>query len=111
MSRSIHRALLIAAVAACASFTSVAAQQRQEPHYKRDLPAALVKQAKVAEAAAAKTALKRVPSGEIQAVELENESGRLIYSYELKVKGHKGIEEVNVDAHSGAVVSVTHEAS
>ena len=44
-------------------------------------------------------------------LELENEGGRLIYSYELKVAGRSGVEEVNVDAKSGKVVSTEHESA
>jgi uncharacterized membrane protein YkoI len=91
-----------------ALFGSVAAQQ-QEPHYKRDLPAALMKRATVAEPDAAKTALAQVANASIKAVELEDENGKLIYSYELKVPGRSGIEEVNVDAKSGKVVNTEHE--
>ena len=90
-----------------ALFGSLAAQQ--EPHYKRDLPAALVKRATVAETDAAKTALAKVPNASIKAVELEDENGKLIYSYELKVPGRSGIEEVNVDAKNGTVVNTEHE--
>ena len=85
------------------------AAQAQQPTYKRDLPAALVKQATVSEADAAKTAAARVKHGRIEAVELENEGGKLIYSYELKVAGKSGVEEVNVDAKTGKVVSTEHE--
>jgi uncharacterized membrane protein YkoI len=42
-------------------------------------------------------------------VELEDEGGRLIYSYEIKVPGRSGIEEVNVNAKTGAVVNTEHE--
>ena len=97
-------------VAGSALMGPLAAQQQQEPQYKRDLPAALVKQATVAETEAAKTALATVQNGRIQAVELENENGRLIYSYELKVPGKSGIEEVNVNAKTGAVVNTEHES-
>lgn len=77
--------------------------------YKKDLPDALQKKAKVTEDAAAKTALKRVPKGEIQSVELEEEKGKLIYSYDIKVPGKSGIDEVAVNAMSGKVVSKSHE--
>ncbi|MEO6879104.1 MAG: PepSY domain-containing protein [Gemmatimonadaceae bacterium] len=97
-----------ALVVAGAALAPLAAQDPQ-PKYQRDLPAALLKQATVSEQNAAKTALAKIPTGRIQAVELENESGRLIYSYELKVPGRTGIEEVNVNAKTGAVVNVEHE--
>ena len=83
--------------------------QGPTPAYKRDLPAALMKQVKVNEVDAAKTAVAKIPNGHIQAVELENENGRLIYSYAIKVPNHSGIEEVNVNAKTGAVVNTEHE--
>ena len=109
MVRSIMQALVAAGAISVAASTTLAAQGTA-PTYKRDLPAKLVKQASVSEAAAAKTAAARVPNGRIQAVELENEGGSLIYSYELKVPGRSGIEEINVNAKTGAVVSTEHES-
>ncbi|MEJ2678501.1 MAG: PepSY domain-containing protein [Gemmatimonadota bacterium] len=55
------------------------------------------------------TALARVPNGTIKSYELEREGGRLIYSYDIAVKGKPGIEEVNVDAMTGEVVGTQHE--
>jgi hypothetical protein len=96
-------------VAGAALVGGLSAQQPQ-PKYKRDLPAALMKRATVSEEQAAKTALAAMPNATIKAVELEDEDGRLIYSYELKVPGHSGIEEVNVNAKTGAVVNTEHES-
>jgi uncharacterized membrane protein YkoI len=107
MAHQFTRFLLAGALVAGSALT-VAAQQPQ-PKYKRDLPAALVKRATVPEEEAAKTALAAVPNAQIKAVELEDENGRLIYSYELKVPGRSGIEEVNVNAKTGAVVNTEHE--
>jgi uncharacterized membrane protein YkoI len=78
--------------------------------YKRNIPDSLAKAARISEDAAAATAQKRVPKGTIQAVELERENKRLIYSYELKVAGRSGVEEVNVDAITGKVVAAEHES-
>ncbi|HKR08694.1 MAG TPA: PepSY domain-containing protein [Gemmatimonadaceae bacterium] len=108
MVRSIMQTLFAAGAIAAASTTLTA--QAQTPTYKRDLPAELVKQATVSEANAAKTVAARLPNGRIQAVELENEDGRLIYSYEVKIPGRSGIEEINVNAKTGAVVSTEHES-
>ena len=77
--------------------------------YKRELPDSLVRLAKVTEPTAAATALGQVPKGRIQTVELEREGGRLIYSYDIKVSGKAGIEEVQIDALTGAVSSNVHE--
>jgi Peptidase propeptide and YPEB domain len=77
--------------------------------YKKELPDSLIKHTKVTEEAAAKAALARVPKGEIQTVELEREKGRLIYSYDIKVPGKSGIDEVAVSATTGKVVAFSHE--
>lgn len=110
MNRTMKYSLLPAVLLAAAAFAPLSAQGPQ-PKYKRDLPAKLLKHATVTEADAAKTAAARIPNASIQAVELENEGGALIYSYELKVPGRSGIEEVNVNAKTGAVVNTEHEGA
>ena len=99
--------LLVSAAALC-----VLAQRTnaQAPTYKHELPDSLVSKAKVTETAAATAALKKVPKGTIQGVELEREKGKLIYSYDIKVQGKAGVQEVNVDANSGKVLSNKHES-
>ena len=77
--------------------------------YKKELPAKLVAKAKIAETAAAATALAKVPGGKIESVELEEEGGQLIYSYDIKIAGKKGVEEVAVDAMTGVAGKVEHE--
>lgn len=66
---------------------------------------------KIAEAQARATALAQVPGVKVQAKELENENGKLIYSYELKISGKSRIEEINVDAMTGRVLSKEHEGA
>jgi uncharacterized membrane protein YkoI len=53
-------------------------------------------------------ALKKVPGGKIESAELENEGGKLIYSFDIKAKS--GITEVNVDAMNGNIVAVQNES-
>jgi uncharacterized membrane protein YkoI len=86
-----------------------AAPAPAKPTYKMDLPAALVKKARITEPAAAAAALARVPGGRIAGVELEEEGGKLIYSYDITLAGKKGVEEVHVDAMTGAVIKSEHE--
>ena len=71
--------------------------------------AGLWARATLAPDSAIKIALARVPGGTISGAELEEEDGRLIYSFELKVAGKSGEEEVHVDAKTGEVVKVEHE--
>lgn len=77
--------------------------------YKRDIPDSLAKQAKVTESAAAEVAQHRFPKAKIESVELEREKGKLLYSYDLRTEGKSGIDEVQVNAMTGKVVSVQHE--
>lgn len=70
---------------------------------------ALRKEAKITEADARKTALTEVPGGKVRSHELEREKGKLIYSYDIKVPGKPGVEEVNVDALTGLIVAHEHE--
>ncbi len=100
-----------AAVAALALAVTVAAAQGTSPSYKHDIPAKLAKQAKISEDSAAKVAQAKLPNGKIEAVELESENGKLQYSYDIKVAGKSGIEEVNVNAMDGTLVGVEHESA
>lgn len=66
-------------------------------------------QPKITEDAARATALARVPNGRIQKFELEREHGKLVYSFDIEVPGKSGIEELQVNAITGKVVSQKHE--
>ena len=70
---------------------------------------ALKNEARISEVDARKTALAEVPGGKVQSHELERENGKLIYSYDIKIAGKPGVEEVNVDAVTGALVAHEHE--
>jgi uncharacterized membrane protein YkoI len=76
---------------------------------RRDTPASLRKEAKISEKTARATALKEVPNGKVVSSELERENGNLIWSYDIRVAGKSGIEEVTVNAITGAVVTHEHE--
>jgi hypothetical protein len=94
-------------VAACVIVGSGA---RAQTSYKRDIPDSLAKLAKIDERAAATVAQKRVPRATIEAVELEREHGKLMFSYDMKTAGKSGIDEVNVDAITGKVIGFSHES-
>jgi uncharacterized membrane protein YkoI len=70
----------------------------------------LRKEAKITLAAATATAQAAVPTGKIKGHELEHEDGKLIYSFDIKIAGKSGIEEVNVDAITGELIATTHES-
>jgi uncharacterized membrane protein YkoI len=69
----------------------------------------LASQAKIGKAAARATALAKVPGGKIRSSELERENGKLIYSFDIEVPSKPGIEEVQISAITGKVVTMKHE--
>jgi uncharacterized membrane protein YkoI len=76
---------------------------------KKESQAALQREAKIPEATARATALAEVPNGTVKSSELEREKGKLIYSYDIKVAGKTGVEEIAVNAIDGTIVSREHE--
>ena len=53
----------------------------------------------------------KVPNGQVKSAELEHEHGTLVYSYDITVPNQGGIEEVQVSALDGHVVSTNHETA
>jgi len=81
------------------------------PKPKIESQAALAKEARFPLDSATAIALKAVPGATVKSHELEREKGKLIYSFDMKIVGKPGIEEVNVDAVTGTMVGkVEHEA-
>ncbi len=64
--------------------------------------------AKIGTEQARETALRAVP-GTVKESDLETEHGRLIYSFEIKRPGQRGITEVNVSAMDGSIVDIHRE--
>ena len=69
----------------------------------------LLSKAKITAAAATAIAQARVPKGKIVSAEIEEEGGRLLFSFDVRTKGETGIDEVNVDATTGKIANVQHE--
>ena len=105
-----NRVLIIACVAAALAVAG-SLSAATSPAVHKDIPAKLAKEAKISLDAATATALAKVPGGEMRSVELEKEHGKLIYSFDIAVPGKPGIEEVNVSAITGKVVSQEHESA
>jgi uncharacterized membrane protein YkoI len=70
----------------------------------------MLSRAKVTPEVAVAAAQKRRPAGKLASAELEEEDGRLIYSFDFKTKGRGGVDEINVDAITGEVLNVEHES-
>ena len=73
--------------------------------------AKLEAKAKIPKDQAQKTALAAVPNGTVKEGEIEEENGKLIWSFDVATPGTKDITEVNVDAISGEVVSKEIESA
>src|SRR5260221_8316835 len=76
---------------------------------KEEKQAALAARAKVSRAEAEKAALDKAPGGKIVEGELEEEDGKLIWSFDISRPGTKNITEVAVDAITGKVLNVEIE--
>jgi hypothetical protein len=71
----------------------------------------LLKKAKVTSEAAIATAQAKLPNAKLKAAEIEEENGKLIYSFDFETAGKTGIDEVNIDAVTGKLVGkVEHES-
>lgn len=103
--RIVRYATLFAVVLTMGITARASAQAKREATSQAELR----KEAKIPEANARKTALAAVPGGKVKSHELERENGRLIYSYDIKLAGKAGVEEVNVDAKTGDIVAHEHE--
>ena len=60
---------------------------------------------KMTEAGARAIALAQVPGGTIETAELELESGRRVWSFDIRSPGSPNVVEVQVEANTGRVVS------
>jgi uncharacterized membrane protein YkoI len=74
-----------------------------------DKQSKLEAEAKITKPEAEKIALAQAPNGTIKEGELENEKGRLIWSFDIATPGTKDITEVQVDARTGQVVTIEKE--
>jgi hypothetical protein len=96
---------LLAAVAAAAP--ALAAQGIKVEEGKPGL----LKKAKITSDAAIATAQAKLPQAKLKAAEIEEENGKLIYSFDFETAGRTGIDEVNIDALTGKQVGkVAHES-
>ena len=109
------RRMLVPVAATAALFSLAAAASAQQPrpkatHAAHETEAQLQKETKISKDSARAIAMREVPNGRIESSELEREHGKLIYSFDIRVAGKSGIEEINVDAKTGALVAHEHES-
>jgi uncharacterized membrane protein YkoI len=71
----------------------------------------LLKKATITSEAAIATAQAKLPNAKLKAAEIEQENGKLIYSFDFETAGKTGIDEVNINALTGKQVGkVQHES-
>ena len=75
----------------------------------KEAKAGMLARARVTPDSARRLALAQVANGVIDEEEIEEEHGKLVYSFDIRVRGRRGVEEVQIDALSGAMVSHEHE--
>ncbi len=93
---------------ACASLIA-SSQAAAQATMKEEKPG-LMARARITPDSARKLALARVPKGKITEEELEEENGKLVFSFDITVPGKTGVDEVLINAVTGVVVSKTHES-
>jgi len=96
------------------TFSASAKQLPCSVHPGRDTSAsALSELAKISRADAEKAALARLQSSSKEVIdgELEIEQDCLLYSFDIRLMGNSGIEEIWVDAGTGKILSHKHESS
>lgn len=105
---------IILAVALSVPFAAAAADLNCSIKAKKTTTKAeMSAMAKVKEEAAKKAAIDKVnvKGSAVSKGGLEVEEGCLVYTYDIKVPGKSGVEEVFVDAGTGAVLRVEHESA
>jgi len=107
----LHKQLLTSALALSPFVPQLSRAQQATAPTPAKVDVALAAQAKISLDSARTIALHRVRNGHVAAEELEREHGRLIYSFDVKVPGKSGIQEVNVNAITGTVIDVHHESA
>ena len=100
-STNLISALLTLVVTAALGLTTATAKDKEDPK--------LLAKAKISKAAAEKTALTKAPDGTVKDAELEEEKGKLVWSFDFTRPGTKNITEVQVDALTGKIVLVEVE--
>lgn len=103
-----HIAGVLLLTSALTAYTAEGQAAAAAKPMKEEKPGMLAR-ARVTPDSARKLALVQVANGVIDEEEIEEEHGKLVYSFDIKVAGRRGIEEIQIDALSGAMVSHEHE--
>ncbi|HJS44580.1 MAG TPA: PepSY domain-containing protein [Gemmatimonadales bacterium] len=85
-----------------------AASQPGNAVLEEDSPG-LLAQATISDAAARAMALERFPNGQIVEAEIDEDAGRVMYKYQLRVVSDRRRVDVDIDAKTGAIVAVDED--
>jgi len=97
------------AVSSCLFTCVLAIGLLNAPLLAKDKESKLGAKAKISKKVAKKIALAKVPQGKIKEAELEEENGKLVWSFDIATPHSKDITEVQVNAVTGEIVSVDKE--
>lgn len=87
-----------------------AMEAAEDARASADVPADLLAKALIDEETARRTALESVENGTVDHRELEEENGLLIWSFDIRVPGKEGVQEVHVNALDGRIIKSEHES-
>ena len=102
------RSILTAAVALLA-FAGTAASQGMQIVMVKEATPGLLKQAKVSSSDAIAAAQAKVPNATLKSALIQQQEGKLVYSFNFETPGAAGSDNVKVDAMTGAVLGVEHK--
>jgi len=109
--KTILTTLLVSGSISITAVHAIAKEGGDHEKAEKAQQAQLRSKARITRAEAEKTALTKAPGGKVQGSELEEEAGKLVWSFDITTPDTKDITEVLVDAKTGTVVSVEKEQS
>ena len=106
-------AVCAAVILTPAAATQAAPSRRPAQHEAtvKEEKAGLLARAAIRPDSAIRIANARIPGGRMRKGEIEVEDGKLVYAFDFAIPGKSGVEEVLVDASTGAIVAVEHESA
>ena len=102
------RSLILAAAAVLAFAGTAASQGMQNVTVQEETPG-LLKQAKISSSSAIASAQAKVPKATLKSAVIQQQEGKLVYSFNFETPGAVGSDNVKVDAMTGAVLGVEHK--
>jgi uncharacterized membrane protein YkoI len=102
------KSTILAALAVLALAGTAASQGMQNVTVREETPG-LLKQAKVSSSDAIAAAQAKVPKATLKSAVIQQQEGKLVYSFDFETPGAAGSDQVKVDAMTGAVMALEHK--